>query len=265
MKKHIFSICWVILLIILAAQVHAIVATLGTGRIVLSVDVTPEASAFAESEIIVRNTNPEKVTVKLSLKGDLAKRTTLDKKEFSLDPDQSMNIPFSVEITKPGSYEGSIVAQFSYAEQTKKGSASLAAGITVNAKGDGDFSNVPDYPAGYEDDTTDQTGEDQSQNQSADDTSFFDDPSQDQQPQEKKQHDSDLSGSINAGNVVNEKNTITETTNEPVTTTAQQEPTETTTKIPKENNEPSSATFFLTIAGIVIIVAITLIIILKKI
>jgi len=101
-----------ILLSIFSSSVLAISASIGNARMVLRAEVIPGEVTTIERTIKVNNVNEIPVMVELIPSEDMEGRTTLIDNELVIQPDESKDFRFSIDIYSPGQYEGSIGVKF---------------------------------------------------------------------------------------------------------------------------------------------------------
>ena len=109
-KSFVILTCFVLLVVILAAvNISAIVAKIGNGKMILSV----EKGDVIERSIRVINDNNISVNITLFSAGDLKDDTKIIDESFILSPGEEKNARFSINITKDnGTYTTKINVQF---------------------------------------------------------------------------------------------------------------------------------------------------------
>ena len=83
-----------------------------TPRMILRTNVTAGGISFVNSSIGVSNTDAHPVNVSLIPQGDIKDIITLEEINFTLQPNETKWINFSVEIKKPGTYNGMVIVSF---------------------------------------------------------------------------------------------------------------------------------------------------------
>jgi hypothetical protein len=83
-----------------------------TPRMILRTNVTTGKVSFVNGSIGVGNTDAHPVNVSLMPQGDIKDIITLEEINFTLVPNETKWINFSVGIKKPGTYNGMVIVSF---------------------------------------------------------------------------------------------------------------------------------------------------------
>ena len=145
------NLCVLIAILLLVSPVFALTAKIGNPRAVVYAQVTPSKPAYISRTLEVINVNDVAVNIVMDVsencKDMIKVRDQEDK--FTLQPDQSKNVPYTIKATQAGLTECRINTYFTI-EGDKGPGVVLSSVITVNVKGEGpkvqpaDNSTAPD-------------------------------------------------------------------------------------------------------------------------
>jgi hypothetical protein len=146
-RKAIYALLSLVLIIFLINSVFAITASIGNARMILRA----KTGDIIEKTILVRNINDEPVRIQAKISGDLEKYITIKENNFTLVAGEEKDMPFTIKVAKEGTTETKINIQFS--PLGKEGGVGLSSTIIVIAeKGNGTFDpNDVDIPVSDED------------------------------------------------------------------------------------------------------------------
>jgi len=82
-------------------------------RIVARMNVTPGEVSSYDGFLEIKNQNNFTVNVTLTSQDDLAGKVDLAEELVSLEPEESKNIDFKINIDEPGNYQGTIIVTYS--------------------------------------------------------------------------------------------------------------------------------------------------------
>lgn len=133
-KSH---LCILLFVLILASSALALTGKIGNPRVALYADVTPSKPAFISKYLEVINDNDVAVNINMEVSENCTDIIKLGIQEgFTLQPDQSKKVPYTVKVTQPGFYECKINTYFKVQDDKGPGVA-LASAVVVIAKGKG--------------------------------------------------------------------------------------------------------------------------------
>ncbi len=133
-RKTVYVLLGLVLILYLISSVFAITASIGNARMVLRA----KTGDIIEKTILVRNVNNEPVKIQAFVSGDLENYTTIKENNFELNAGEEKNIPFTIKVATEGTTETRINVQFS--PLTKENGVGLSSTIIVIAeKGSGTF------------------------------------------------------------------------------------------------------------------------------
>ncbi len=134
MKRKLFIA--LLLMLALTGVSSALTASVSNARMVLYTEVHPGETTILNKTIQVNNVNNISTRVLLMARGDLEGRTTFDKNDFILAPNQSEKVTFSVKLTSGGDYNGRIAIGFLPADPNIKATGvGVASIVLIHAKG----------------------------------------------------------------------------------------------------------------------------------
>ena len=89
-------------------------------KMVVRVNVTSDEPTTIERFLEVYNNNTETVNVSFQPRGDIAEITNIEQ-SITLEPNETRQVDFAVEITEPGTYNGKITVIYSLGEMFSAG------------------------------------------------------------------------------------------------------------------------------------------------
>ncbi|NOZ81486.1 MAG: hypothetical protein GXP63_07540 [DPANN group archaeon] len=117
------------------AMVNGLSASIGNARMVLQTQVASDKMVFVERSIKVININNVSVNVHLTPLGNLTGITQILDNDILLQPGESKDARFKVQILEPGFYEGLIAVGFSeVGPDARAGGVGLQSNIIINAQ-----------------------------------------------------------------------------------------------------------------------------------
>lgn len=119
----------IIFFISLIPTASALIVYLRPPKMILRVDVVPGQLTTTEGTFEIRNLNNVSIVVKFQPTGDIGDMTRIEK-TITLEPNETRNVDFIVELNEPGTYKGGIKAV--YSSETSP-SVELHAEVTVIA------------------------------------------------------------------------------------------------------------------------------------
>ncbi|HLC95840.1 MAG TPA: hypothetical protein VJH97_00780 [Candidatus Nanoarchaeia archaeon] len=132
--KKLLTILFLALVLIYSAA--ALTASIGTGRMILRVEVEDGTPLVINREIIVHNSN--NVSVKILLEPDALLQKIMEMKDndFILAPGESKDARFTLTLNSGGVYDGKVLVRFLPVNETSgDASAGLVSNIVVIANG----------------------------------------------------------------------------------------------------------------------------------
>jgi hypothetical protein len=121
-----------------------------TAKMILRTNVTGTEPVYVPGEIAVRNSDSEPVQVSMEPAGDIAGITHLEEENFTLFPNETRRIAFTVEIIDPAIYYGEIRIFFNgTGEGLAGGLASEVIIVAEKAENPNDSPPQSELPTGY--------------------------------------------------------------------------------------------------------------------
>ena len=102
----------VFFLVFLIPLVFSIEVYVRPARIVARMNVTSGKTSTYTGFLEVKNQNNFTVNVTLSPQGDLVGKVDITEESLTLEPGESKNIDFTINIDQPGTYQGTIVVTY---------------------------------------------------------------------------------------------------------------------------------------------------------
>jgi len=102
----------ILLLVLLIPVVFSIEVYVRPARIVARMNVTSGETSTYIGFLEVKNQNNFTVNVTLSPQGDILDKTQILENSISLEPEESKNIDFTINVDQPGTYQGTIVVTY---------------------------------------------------------------------------------------------------------------------------------------------------------
>jgi len=93
-------------------SVLALSATIGNAKMILRPDITPGEVTRIQKSILIKNVNEYPVTVTLTPDDTLAQIINMPTTEYKLQPDEQVDVPFTITLTREGKYDGKIFVLF---------------------------------------------------------------------------------------------------------------------------------------------------------
>ena len=102
----------IILLVLLIPAVFSIEVYVRPAKIVARMNVTSGEISTYTGFLEVKNQNNFTVNVTLNPQGDLVGKVDFTEESLTLEPEESKNIDFTININQPGNYQGTIVVTY---------------------------------------------------------------------------------------------------------------------------------------------------------
>jgi hypothetical protein len=126
-------------ILLLVGTSFALTAKIGNPRVVLYPEVTPTQPAYINRNLEVINDNDIIVNIKMDVTPDNCTdiiKISAAESSFSLQPQQTKNVPFVVKVVQPGFYDCNVNTYFKEENNTGPGVA-LASAVIIKATGKG--------------------------------------------------------------------------------------------------------------------------------
>ena len=222
MSKKI-SLIFVTLLLLIIPLAFAITGSVGSGKIYLKEEISPNQPTEIQRTIRVINNNDFPVTITISAVEDLTDITEIIDNDFVLKANEEKDARYAFTLVRPGTYSGKILTMFKPEEGN---GIAISTEVQVIAYGEGDFPPP-------EDNTDDNTNQN---NTNTDDNTNQDDTTDNTNTDDNTNQDDNTNTQPNTAN--NNPSTTPSKTNiktdniQPTTPTGQTTKTTTTTKKP---------------------------------
>jgi len=129
-NKNVLALITLMLISVFLIQTtSALIIYLRPIKMRLYTDVVPGQTGRAEGTYVIENRNNVTITVDFEPMGDIADVTQIEN-SIIMEPDETRNVDFVVELTEPGTYNGGIAV--TYSSGTTK-SVSFETEVTVIA------------------------------------------------------------------------------------------------------------------------------------
>ncbi len=174
MSKKI-SLIFVTLLLLIIPLAFAITGSVGSGKIYLKEEISPNQPTEIQKTLRVINNNDFPVTITISVVEDLTDITEIIDNDFVLKANEEKDARYAFILKRPGTYSGKILTMFKPEEGN---GIALATEVQVIAYGEGDF--PPPEENNQEDDTPTDNNADQNDNNDPETDDNTDDSQQNQ-------------------------------------------------------------------------------------